>query len=96
MSKISYLFVTKNSSNYIFTAKSIKNEIQRKLPCSFDVLDADFSSYALFLYNICGAWPPDPEDGAEVDDDPPAEVPPKRSAAANAALVAAMVGVMRS
>lgn len=66
------------------------------LPCSVDALDADFSSYALFLYNIWGAWPPDAEDGADVEDDPPAAVPPKRSAAANAALVAATVGVMRS
>ena len=61
-----------------------------------DALDADFSSYALFLYNICGAWLPDAEDGAAEDDAPPADAPPKRSAAANAALVAATVGVMRS
>ena len=81
---------------YHFRWNSSSSWFAKGIPCSVDVLDADFSSYALFLYNICGAWPPDPEDGAEVDDDPPAEVPPKRSAAANAALVAAMVGVMRS
>ena len=67
-----------------------------KLPCSFGALDADFSSYARFLYNICGAWAPaavDDPDGAEA---PPVADPAKRSAAAIAAFVAATVGATRS
>ena len=68
------------------------------IPCSlFDVLEADFSSYALFLYNIWGAGAPvvvvvDPDAAAA----PPAVDPANRSAAAIAALVAATVGATRS
>ena len=66
------------------------------IPCSFDALEADFSSYALFLYNICGACAPDPAVETGADEAPPAEDPANLSAAAIAALVAAMVGATRS
>ena len=69
----------------------------RGVPCSFVALeDADFSSYALFLYNSCGACAPAAPDDPVVAEAPPAEAPAKRSAAAIAALVAATVGATRS
>ena len=66
------------------------------IPCSVGALDADFSSYALFLYSICGACAPAADDDPDGAEAPPAADPAKRSAAAIAALVAATVGATRS